>query len=93
MGGAVMILFLLPWLDRSPVRSFKYRGPISKLLLGAFVVAFVFLGYVGYQPPSPTLTLLAQIATAFYFLFFITMPFWTRIDRVKPVPERVPAHA
>jgi ubiquinol-cytochrome c reductase cytochrome b subunit len=93
MGGAVMILFVLPWLDRSPVRSIKYRGLISKLMLAAFVVAFVFLGYVGYQPPSATLTLLAQIATAFYFLFFITMPFWTRIDRVKPVPERVPAHA
>jgi ubiquinol-cytochrome c reductase cytochrome b subunit len=93
MGAAVMILFLLPWLDRSPVRSIKYRGPISKVLLAAFVVTFIFLGYAGYQPSSTLLTLLAQIATAFYFLFFISMPWWTRIDSVKPVPERVPAHA
>jgi ubiquinol-cytochrome c reductase cytochrome b subunit len=93
MGAAVMILFVIPWLDRSPVRSIKYRGPISRFMLGAFVVAFVFLGYAGYQAPSEMLTLFAQIATAFYFLFFITMPFWTRIDSVKPVPERVPTHA
>jgi ubiquinol-cytochrome c reductase cytochrome b subunit len=93
MGAAVMILFLIPWLDRSPVRSMKYRGPISKALLALFVVTFVFLGYAGYQPSSELLTLLAQIATAIYFLFFITMPWWTRIDSVKPVPERVPAHA
>ena len=93
MGAAVMILFLLPWLDRSPVRSIKYRGPISKAMLALFVVTFIFLGYAGYQPSSTLLTLLAQIATAFYFLFFISMPWWTRIDRVKPVPERVPAHA
>ncbi|MFN9730059.1 MAG: cytochrome b [Pseudomonadota bacterium] len=93
MGAAVMILFLIPWLDRSPVRSIRYRGPLSKALLGLFVVTFVFLGYAGYQPSSQLLTLLAQIATAFYFLFFLAMPWWTRIDRVKPVPDRVTAHA
>jgi ubiquinol-cytochrome c reductase cytochrome b subunit len=93
MGAAVMILFVIPWLDRSPVKAYKYRGLLSKLLLAAFVVVFIFLGYAGYQPSSELMTLLAQIATAFYFLFFITMPFWTRMDSVKPVPERVPAHA
>jgi ubiquinol-cytochrome c reductase cytochrome b subunit len=93
MGAAVMILFVVPWLDRSPVRSFKYRGALSKFLLALFGVCFLFLGYAGYQPPSELMTLLAQIATAFYFLYFITMPFWTRMDSVKPVPTRVPAHA
>ncbi len=92
MGAAVMILFVIPWLDRSPVKSYKYRGLLSKLLLAVFVLVFIFLGYAGYQPSTPTMTLLAQIATACYFLFFITMPFWTRMDSVKPVPERVSAH-
>jgi ubiquinol-cytochrome c reductase cytochrome b subunit len=92
MGVAVMILFVIPWLDRSPVRSFKYRGTLSKVLLALFGVAFAFLGYAGYQPPGDTLTMLARVATFYYFAYFISMPFWSKWDAVKPVPDRVPRH-
>jgi ubiquinol-cytochrome c reductase cytochrome b subunit len=92
MGGAVMILFLLPWLDKSPVKSIRYRGWITKLMIAIFVVAFVSLGWLGLQAGSTTQTLVARIFTFYYFMFFITMPVWTRIDKVKPVPERVTTH-
>jgi ubiquinol-cytochrome c reductase cytochrome b subunit len=92
MGLAIVILFLVPWLDRCSVKSIRYRGPLTKLLLTLFVIAFVYLGYAGYQPPSDLLTLLAQIATVYYFAFFVFMPWWTRWDSVKPVPDRVPVH-
>lgn len=92
MGGAVMILFLLPWLDRSPVRSVRYRGPLSKLLIGIFVVAFVSLAWLGLQAGSEMQTLMARIFTIYYFAFFLLMPLWTRWDSHKPVPERVTTH-
>ncbi|MBS3897058.1 cytochrome bc complex cytochrome b subunit [Silanimonas sp.] len=93
MGGAVMIFFLLPWLDRSKVRSYRYRGWFSKMMLALFVVSFVVLGWLGLQPGSELQTLVARICTAFYFLFFFTMPLWTALDNTKPVPERVTSHA
>jgi len=89
MGAAVVILFFLPWLDRSPVKSIRYRGIIYKTMLAAFVVAFVVLGYLGTQAPTAGKTLLAQIGTMVYFAFFLLMPIYTRIDKTKPVPERV----
>ena len=89
MGAAVVILFFLPWLDRSPVKSIRYRGPIYKSMLAAFVVAFVVLGYLGTQAPTAGKTLAAQIGTAVYFAFFLLMPIYTKIDKTKPVPERV----
>ncbi|MBD8526155.1 cytochrome b [Pseudomarimonas arenosa] len=92
MGGAVLILFLLPWLDKSPVRSIRYRGPITKTLLTIFVIAFVTLGWLGMQSGSATQTLMARLFTVYYFAFFIFMPFWTKLDSVKAVPERVPEH-
>lgn len=92
MGGAVVILFLLPWLDRSPVRSVRYRGPLSKLLIGIFVVAFVSLAWLGLQSGSEMQTLMARIFTIYYFAFFLLMPLWTRWDSHKPVPERVTTH-
>lgn len=92
MGAAVLILFLLPWLDRSPVRSIRYRGPLTKLALGIFVIAFVLLGWLGSQAGSDAQKLVAQICTAIYFLFFILMPWYTKIDSTKPVPERVTTH-
>jgi ubiquinol-cytochrome c reductase cytochrome b subunit len=92
MGGAVLILFLLPWLDKSPVKSIRYRGALSKLLLAIFVVAFVSLGWLGLQSGSETQTLMARIFTFYYFAFFILMPIWTRMDAVKAVPERVTTH-
>jgi ubiquinol-cytochrome c reductase cytochrome b subunit len=92
MGGAVLILFLLPWLDRSPVRSVRYRGPLSKLLIAIFVVGFISLAWLGLQSGSEMQTLMARIFTAYYFAFFLLMPLWTRWDSVRPVPERVTTH-
>jgi ubiquinol-cytochrome c reductase cytochrome b subunit len=92
MGGAVMILFLLPWLDRSPVKSIRYRSMISKVMIALFVVAFVILGWLGMQAGSTTQTWVARGLTFFYFAFFITMPIWTRLGTFKPVPERVTMH-
>ena len=89
MGMAVMVLFLLPWLDRSPIKSIRYRGAIYKWALALFVVAFFVLSYLGTQSVSPIKTLLAQIFSVIYFAFFILMPWYTRIDKTKPVPERV----
>ena len=89
MFGAVVILFFLPWLDRSPVKSIRYKGPIFKTAVGIFAVTFVMLNYLGMQPPSVTGTLLSQIGMGLYFAFFLLMPWYTKIDKTKPVPERV----
>ncbi len=92
MGAAIVMLFILPWLDRSPVRSIRYRGWIFKLAVSLFAISFVALGYLGLQPVSATLTLVARVFTAIYFMFFLLMPFYTRWDRTKPVPDRVTFH-
>ena len=92
MGAAVMILFLLPWLDRAKVRSIRQRSLISKLILTGFVISFVWLGYLGAVPPTETLTFIAQILTAYYFLFFLAMPWWSTLGQTKPIPERVTTH-
>jgi ubiquinol-cytochrome c reductase cytochrome b subunit len=92
MGGAVLILFLLPWLDRSAVKSVRYRGPLFKIALTIFTIAFVILGYLGMQSGSDTQTLVARICTVIYFGFFVALPVITSIDSSKPVPERVTMH-
>ena len=89
MGLGTMVFFLLPWLDKGKVRSIRYRGWIYKTALGLFVVSFLILGYLGLLPPTPARTALAQVCTVVYFLFFLLMPFYTRWDKTKPVPERV----
>ncbi len=89
MGAAIAIMFVLPWLDRSPVRSIRYKGTISRVAILLFVPVFVILGYLGVKAPTDARTLLAQICTILYFAFFIGMPFWTRYEATKPVPERV----
>ena len=95
MGAGVVILAFLPWLDRSPVKSIRYRGPIFKTLLALFVFSFLTLGFLGTQAPNYAFFGLipgapvAQLMTAYYFLFFLTMPWWSKIDKCKPVPERV----
>jgi len=91
MGAAVMIFFLLPWLDRSPVRSMRYRGWMSRTALCIFVVSFLILGYLGALPPTPVRTIVAQFFTIVYFLFFLLMPIYTSFDKVKPLPDRVTA--
>jgi ubiquinol-cytochrome c reductase cytochrome b subunit len=89
MGGAVIILFFLPWLDSSPVKSIRYRPGWHKWTYGVFVVVFLVLGYLGTQPPSPTGQLISQIGTLFYFGFFLLMPWWTRLGEFRTVPERI----
>ncbi|MGJ7508517.1 cytochrome b [Variovorax sp. GT1P44] len=89
MGGAVIILFFLPWLDHSPVKSIRYRPSWHKYLYGVFVVNFVVLAYLGVQPPSPIGERVSQVGTLFYFGFFLLMPWWSRLGEFKPVPERV----
>ncbi len=89
MGGAVIILFFLPWLDRSPVKSIRYRPRWHMVVYTVFVIFFIVLGYLGIQPPSELFTLIAQIGTLFYFGFFLLMPWWSRLGEFKPVPERV----
>lgn len=89
MGLSIVFLFLLPWLDRSPVKSIRYRGPLFKSALVIFIISFLALGYLGTQPATGLYTLLAQIFSIIYFAFFILMPFYTSIDIDKPVPERV----
>ena len=89
MGGAIAVLFVLPWLDRSPVKSIRYKGWMSKLWLVIFCVSFVILGVLGAIPATPGRTLLSQVCTVLYFAFFILMPFYTRMEKTKPVPERV----
>ncbi len=89
MAGAILIPAVLPWLDRSPVKSIRYKGRISKFMLGLFVVSLFVLGYLGTIPPSPFATALAQIGTIIYFSYFLLMPWYTQRERTKPVPERV----
>jgi ubiquinol-cytochrome c reductase cytochrome b subunit len=97
MGAGVVILGFLPWLDRSPAKSIRYRGPIFKTLLAIFVFGFLILGFLGTKVPGYKIfgvrwldgDIIAQIFTGYYFLFFLTMPLWSKIDKCKPVPERV----
>lgn len=90
MGGAIIVLFLLPWLDKSPVKSYRYRGWLSWLLLILFAIAFLWLGKIGGGPGTdPKEEVIGRILTVYYFLFFLTMPIWTKLDKTKPVPERV----
>lgn len=98
MAAAIAVLFVLPWLDRSPVKSIRYKGIVSKVMLGLFVVAFIILGVCGVRAPSAPVEfvpfhmeykLMGQICTFFYFAYFVLMPFWTSMESTKPVPERV----
>ncbi|NKB38938.1 MAG: cytochrome b [Gammaproteobacteria bacterium] len=89
MGLSTTIFFLLPWLDRSPVKSIRYRGWKYRSWLAAFTVSFIALGWLGMQVATPAYTWLARFFSVVYFLFFLLMPFYTSNDNDKPVPERV----
>ena len=101
MGASVVIMFLLPWLDRGAVKSIRYRGLLYKVVLAIFVVVFFVLGYLGTVPTNvwgqfgswlggaDRATVAARICTLVYFLFFVLMPLYTRIDKTRPEPERV----
>jgi ubiquinol-cytochrome c reductase cytochrome b subunit len=89
MGSAIFVLFLLPWLDRSPVKSIRYRGDIYKVAIGVFVVSFIALGYLGTQPATPLYTNLARLFSVLYFGFFASLLVIPRFEKTKPVPDRV----
>jgi ubiquinol-cytochrome c reductase cytochrome b subunit len=89
MGAATLIFFALPWLDRSPVKSIRYKGPLFRAALTIFVIAFLILGYFGTQPVTAAGTLISQIFTLIYFAFFALMPWYSSVDKTRPVPERV----
>jgi ubiquinol-cytochrome c reductase cytochrome b subunit len=92
MAGSVLIPVFLPWLDRSRVKSIRYRGWIYKMALGLFVISFVVLGWLGMQPAEGIYVMLARIFSVIYFGFFLLMPYYTTIDKTKPVPDRVVYH-
>ena len=89
MGAATLIFFLLPWLDQSPVKSIRYKGPLFRTALSIFVVVFIVLGYYGTQTVTPAGTVISQIGTVIYFSFFLLMPWYSAMDKTKPVPDRV----
>ena len=88
-AASVAIPFMLPWLDRSPVRSWRYKGNFTKLMLVLFVASFLILGVLGIRSPTPARTFLAQICSIIYFGFFLFMPIWTSMERTKPLPDRI----
>jgi ubiquinol-cytochrome c reductase cytochrome b subunit len=89
MGAAVLILFFVPWLDKSPAKSIRYRGPRFKLMLTMFVISFIALGVLGVLPVTPLYTWLARIFSVAYFAFFLLLPWCARTDTYQTVPERV----
>ncbi len=89
MFAAILVMFFLPWLDRSPVKSIRYKGKQSKIWLGVFAVTFVVLGWLGVQPATELYTWFARLFTLVYFLFFLLMPIYTSMEKTKPVPERI----
>ena len=89
MAGAIALPVVLPWLDKSPVKSIRYKGRVSRIFLAIFVISFFILGYLGVQHPTPARTLVAQLCTAIYFGYFLLMPWYTSVEKTKPVPKRV----
>ena len=89
MAGAIIILFVLPWLDRGVNKSIRYRGPIFKAAIVAFCISFIGLGYFGMQPVTPVGTWFSRFFSFVYFAFFLLMPFYSNIGQDKQVPERV----
>ncbi len=89
MAAAIIIPCFLPWLDRSPVHSIRYKGMLSKVMLGILIVSFFILGYLGMRAPTDGRTLLAQFCTILYFAYFVLMPWYTQVEKTKPEPDRV----
>ena len=89
MGASIAVFFLLPWLDRSPVKSIRYKGVYTKIALVVFVISFVVLGVLGTLPPNDTRQVLAQVFSVIYFAFFALMPWYSKAEKCKEPPERV----
>jgi len=92
MGGAIAVMFVLPWLDRSPVKSIRYKSIVFKIAIAIFVFTFIALGYLGTQPATTLFTNLARFFSVLYFAFFLLMPFYSVMGKCKPVPDRVTTH-
>ncbi|MBT4519473.1 MAG: cytochrome bc complex cytochrome b subunit [Halieaceae bacterium] len=91
MGGAILIVFFLPWLDRSPVNSMRYKGRISKAFLMIWTISFLCLGVLGVKPADWAPSWVSPVLTIIYFSYFFLMPFYTRWESCKTVPERIGA--
>ncbi len=89
MGSSIVVLFILPWLDRGEVKSIRYRSGLFKIALLLFVISFIALGVLGTKPATPTATLFARFFSAIYFLFFLTLPIYSTREKTKPLPERL----
>ena len=89
MGASIVVMFLLPWLDRSPVKSIRYKGPIFKTAIVLFVICFLGLGYLGTVAATPVATMFSRIFSVMYFAFFLLMPYYSKLDKTKQPPERV----
>ena len=89
MVAAIVLPAVLPWLDKSPVKSIRYKGNLSKFMLGLLVFSFAVLGYLGVVPSTPGRTMAAQFFTMLYFSYFVLMPWYTRVEQTKPEPDRV----
>lgn len=89
MGSSILVLFLLPWLDRCPVKSIRYRGPLFKIALTAFIISFLGLGVLGTKPVTETYTLMARGFSVIYFSFFLFMPIFSSVEITKEVPLRL----
>ena len=89
---SIVVWFFLPWLDRSPVKSMRYRGNLSRFFLALFTVCFLALMYMGLKKPEEPYTTIARVAMVGYFAFFVLMPIYTKLDKPRPVPTRVTFH-
>ena len=89
MAGAIIVPMALPWLDKSPVKSMRYKGRASKIMLAVLVGSFFILGYLGYVPSTTGRTIAAQFFTMLYFSYFVLMPWYTRVEKTSDVPDRV----
>ncbi|MFV2056224.1 MAG: cytochrome bc complex cytochrome b subunit, partial [Thiohalomonadales bacterium] len=89
MGASIAVLFVLPWLDKSPVKSIRYRGPIFKSALATFTISFIALAYLGTVNATATATIFSRIFSILYFAFFLLMPFYSRLDKTIQPPQRV----
>ena len=88
MFASILVLFVLPWLDTSRVRSATFR-PVYKLVFWAFFVNCLVLGYVGGNPPEGVFIIVGQLATTLYFLFFLALPFIGWFERPRKLPESI----
>ena len=90
---SLVLFFFLPWLDRSPVKSIRYKGMLSKIFLTLFTIAFLILCYMGMSPPNDLYVVITRVCTVIYFAFFLLMPWYTRAESCKTPPSRVTYHA